>query len=401
MTTQQPPSMRVIQRASLPALFDKLQSQKVTGRLVVTQSAGESSFYFISGRFLFAVNEVGRVRRWYRTVERFCPDLNSATLQEPQHKIPWEYQILCQELTQKKVTQQQARSILVTIGQEVLFPLLWSPEVNCAWLPMSLNCSLLAWIPFDKEILKPMQTLTMQVMHHGTGLAALLEYAPTWVGPAAEKNADALQPLVDLLDGQYSFWDLLAKTDQGVAPLIRQIDKLQKRQWLEFRALADLSAPVGASSRPTPTAQTKTGTASATASATPTPVISTRDALPHPLIACIDDSKAMCQVLESILIPAGYDVLKIHSPLQEMATLVSRQPHLLLLDLMMPDVDGYSLCTFLRKTPVFRDTPIIILTSSSGIIDRTRALSVGASGFMSKPPEKEVLLATLKKYFPS
>jgi chemotaxis family two-component system response regulator PixG len=84
-----------------------------------------------------------------------------------------------------------------------------------------------------------------------------------------------------------------------------------------------------------------------------------------------------------------------------MATLVSRTPQLLLLDLVMPDVDGYSLCTFLRKTPFFRDTPIIILTSSNGIIDRTRAISAGATGFLSKPPDQELLLVTLKKYLPN
>jgi chemotaxis family two-component system response regulator PixG len=395
MQTQQPPSMRVIQRASLPALFSKLLTEKVTGRLVVTQPAGESSFYFVSGRFLFAFNEVSRVRRWYRTVERFCPDLKTSTLQEPQHKIPWEYQLLCQELTQKRISQQQSRSILVTIAQEVLFPLLWTEEVSCAWLPMTLNCSLLACIPFDQEVLKPMQTLTMRVMHHGTKLATQLEFAPAWIGPATEASSESLQELVGLLDGQHGFWDLVAKTEHGVAPLIRQIDKLQHRNWVEFRSLVDLDAPVvaGSTSGSAATTQPKV-------EAAPTPAPKA-GAPPRPLIACIDDSKAMCQVLEKMLIPAGYDVLKIHSPLEEMATLVSREPHLLLLDLMMPDIDGFSLFMFLRKTPVFKDTPIIILTSSSGIINRTKALSVGACGFLSKPPDQELLLATLKKYLPN
>jgi two-component system, chemotaxis family, response regulator PixG len=229
--------MRIIQRSSLPSLFAKLASQKVTGKLVVSQPEGESSFYFISGRFLFAVHEVGRVRRWYRAAERFCPDLKTAVLQEPHAQIPWEYQLLCQELTNKRMSQQQARSILVAMAQEVVFPLLWADQVSCSWLPMALKTSLLAWIPFDKEILHPIQTLTMQVLHQGTSLVKQLEQAFVWKGPDTDGMPDAAQELVGYLDGRYSFWDLTVQTEFSVIQILRHLDKLAHQQSQAFPLL--------------------------------------------------------------------------------------------------------------------------------------------------------------------
>jgi hypothetical protein len=171
-------SNRAIQCATLPALFAKLLAQKVTGKLVFTDLTGEVSFFFISGRFLLAINESGRCRRWYRAVDRYAPELKTAVLGISQSQVPWEYQLLCQELTQKKVSQQQARAILVAIAQEVLLPLLWQEQVTCHWLPMSLKTSLLAWIPFDKEILQPMQNLATQLLCQSPELANQLEAAP-------------------------------------------------------------------------------------------------------------------------------------------------------------------------------------------------------------------------------
>lgn len=379
-------SHRAIQRMALPAMFAKLLSQKVSGKLVFTHPDGESSFFFVSGRFLLAVNQSGRGRRWLRVVERYAPNLKAAKLDISHPQIPWEYQLLCQELTLRHISQQQARSILVALAQEVILPLLWREQSEFCWMPISLKTSLLAWIPFDKEVLLPMQNLAEQLLHLSPELVNQFETGALWVGPPLESMPEAARLILQELNGQQSFWDLETSTKHALVFLIRQIDKLYKRGWITFQPLVDQAQPL-AEPMVTPVVASPAPVVSATVATTPTV-----------LIACIDDSKAMCQVLEKMLVPAGYEVLKIHSPLQEMATLVSQQPQLLLLDLMMPDVDGYSLCTFLRKTPVFKDTPIIILTSSTGIIDRTRAISAGATGFLSKPPDQELLLSTIKKY---
>ena len=118
----------------------------------------------------------------------------------------------------------------------------------------------------------------------------------------------------------------------------------------------------------------------------------------QPLVACIDDSPTVGKFVEKVLSPFGYRVLKIQDPLRATTLLAKHKPALIFLDLVMPNADGYSLCTFLRQSPAFRDTPIIIFTSRNGIIDRTRAKLAKASDFLSKPPQPEKVLQMVEKH---
>jgi chemotaxis family two-component system response regulator PixG len=81
--------------------------------------------------------------------------------------------------------------------------------------------------------------------------------------------------------------------------------------------------------------------------------------------------------------------------------LLSRKPDLIFLDLVMPNTNGYEICSQLRKVSAFRITPIIILTGNDGIIDRVRAKIVGASDFLSKPVDAETVLAVTSKHLNS
>ncbi len=73
-------------------------------------------------------------------------------------------------------------------------------------------------------------------------------------------------------------------------------------------------------------------------------------------------------------------------------------PDLILLDLNMPNDNGYSVCKFLRESEAFSKTPIVILTSQDTAIDRTRAKLVGATDFIAKPPEPKKLLQMIELY---
>ena len=64
----------------------------------------------------------------------------------------------------------------------------------------------------------------------------------------------------------------------------------------------------------------------------------------------------------------------------------------------MPNTNGYEICTRLRKVSAFRHTPIVILTGNDGVIDRVRAKVVGATDFLTKPIQAELVLEIAKKY---
>ncbi|MFM7577394.1 MAG: response regulator, partial [Microcystaceae cyanobacterium] len=66
--------------------------------------------------------------------------------------------------------------------------------------------------------------------------------------------------------------------------------------------------------------------------------------------------------------------------------------------LVMPNANGYEICTQLRKLSLFKNTPIVILTGNDGIVDRVRAKMVGATDFLGKPVNSETVLQTIRKY---
>jgi CheY-like chemotaxis protein len=80
--------------------------------------------------------------------------------------------------------------------------------------------------------------------------------------------------------------------------------------------------------------------------------------------------------------------------------LLEHKPDLIFLDLVMPIANGYEICAQIRRVSAFKDTPVIILTSNDGIVDRVRAKMVGSSGFLAKPIEPDKVLATLQRYLP-
>ncbi|MEL6500793.1 MAG: response regulator, partial [Cyanobacteria bacterium J06623_1] len=118
----------------------------------------------------------------------------------------------------------------------------------------------------------------------------------------------------------------------------------------------------------------------------------------RPLIACIDDSLMISHMMEQIISMAGYRFVAINDPLDAVGTLINRQPDLIFLDIVMPRVSGYDLCAQLRRYPEFADTPIIFLTSNSGIIDRLRAKMVGSSDFLRKTVDADELLQKIVEH---
>ncbi|HIK36585.1 MAG TPA: response regulator [Geminocystis sp. M7585_C2015_104] len=72
--------------------------------------------------------------------------------------------------------------------------------------------------------------------------------------------------------------------------------------------------------------------------------------------------------------------------------------HLIFMDTTMPIIDGYQLCSLLRKNSKFKDIPIIILTAITGMVDRIKAKLVGATDYITKPFTQEDILRIVFRY---
>ncbi|AFZ55993.1 DUF4388 domain-containing protein [Anabaena cylindrica FACHB-243] len=115
-------------------------------------------------------------------------------------------------------------------------------------------------------------------------------------------------------------------------------------------------------------------------------------------IVCIEDAIAICQTVESILNPQGYEAICITKPLEALSLVFQLKPDLILCDIAMPELDGYEICAMLRHSTAFRLIPIIMLTGKEGFIDRVRARMVGATDYLTKPFSDTELLMLVEKY---
>ena len=114
------------------------------------------------------------------------------------------------------------------------------------------------------------------------------------------------------------------------------------------------------------------------------------------LIVCVDDSKTVQKQVKMTLEAGGYRVLGILDPQVAIKQLARHQPAVILLDINMPNLNGYELCSLLRKSQKFKEIPIVMLTGRDGMIDRVRAKLVGATDYLTKPCDPNKLIALTK-----
>ncbi|BAY82169.1 two-component response regulator [Calothrix parasitica NIES-267] len=115
-------------------------------------------------------------------------------------------------------------------------------------------------------------------------------------------------------------------------------------------------------------------------------------------IVCIDDSKAVVNAIKMYLNDNLFSVVGINDPLKALMQVIRLKPDMILLDITMPTLDGYELCSLLRKHSSLKETPIIMVTGKKGIINRVKAKMVKASDYITKPFQKKDLLKVMFKY---
>lgn len=115
-------------------------------------------------------------------------------------------------------------------------------------------------------------------------------------------------------------------------------------------------------------------------------------------IVFIDDGVATCKAVEYTLKQHGYAVAAISDPVKALSLVFELKPDMILCDIAMPELDGYEICAMLRRSTAFRQTPIVMLTSKDGFIDRVKARMVGATDYLTKPFGDSELLMLVEKY---
>jgi DNA-binding response OmpR family regulator len=109
-------------------------------------------------------------------------------------------------------------------------------------------------------------------------------------------------------------------------------------------------------------------------------------------ILIVEDDPSFSRAINHIIQKEGYDVITAANGLAGLRMAQEEKPDLLVLDVMLPGLDGFEICFRLRQAPLTAALPIIMLSAKGQDSDRTTGLGVGANEYLTKPVNRELLL---------
>lgn len=114
-------------------------------------------------------------------------------------------------------------------------------------------------------------------------------------------------------------------------------------------------------------------------------------------IIIVDDEPSIVVPLEFLMQQNGYDVLVAQSGEEAVELLSKNNPDLVLLDIMLPGIDGFKVCEIIRLNPIWRKIKVIFLTARKSELDLAKGLTLGADDYIAKPFSNRVLVGKVKE----
>ena len=114
-------------------------------------------------------------------------------------------------------------------------------------------------------------------------------------------------------------------------------------------------------------------------------------------ILCVDDEPKNLRYYEQMLGSQGYEVITAGNGIEALEKIKSGKIDLVLLDVMMPEMDGYEVCRRLKGDDTTKNIPVIIVTALEGTAARIMGLEAGANDFLTKPVDSTELIVRAKK----
>ncbi|MEY2830915.1 MAG: hypothetical protein RLZZ574_173 [Cyanobacteriota bacterium] len=357
--------------------------------------------YLLQGKIQYINTNLGQQERLDYLWQRFklgseCPQLAQQEVEVS------EYVQLCQALSNQQPTDTDVKKQLFRFCREGLANVLSIEKAHIELVPAKrINKAI---VSFGLEKLGEKLEDQVKISRHIRGYIdspfsrlyleqknALKFYQiwkPKYAAPELKEIADnhKLSTFVSLFVAKNSFYQIATKInadtyflakhlEQSIAEKLIDLLPFKELTKEELRLKDHLQADNSAS-------------ANVVNSTDSTPTSST-------LVACIDDSKTVQKQVKMTLEAGGYQVLSILDPTLALKQLSQHQPVVIFMDINMPELNGYDLCSLLRKSERFKDIPIVMLTGRDGMIDRVRAKLVGATDYLTKPcdPNKLITLA--------
>lgn len=345
----------------------EIAKKKLSGQLTIRDPNVDSIYWRIyvgNGQVLYAGSIGGQQERFSYLLQQNCPQLEFSQLEKPQ----LDYQYLCQCWQSGKLSLQQVRQLLFLLSQEAILHTLTLPQVQLGFDkkigldPLLLSASLQQTVaplqnsinqwkqlqvdipsPFHRPFIKELEKFAQAVYQRKTGKPQQIDF------------------LTQTLSQNYCLYEIATKLKMDILKLAIFLQPLIRTDIIGIN-------PYRSSQNDN-----------------------------RPIVACIDDSKTVQRNVKLILESSGYRVIEIMEPARALTTLVRDKPSLVLMDISMPEIDGYELCRMLRLSSALKEVPIVMLTGRDGLVDRIRARMVGATSYVTKPFQPQQLLSVVNE----
>lgn len=398
-------------------LLEQLASSQAKGCLRVIANDITWLLYFYEGKLFYANHSLEPVERLEQHLRRISPvilanqiytdlreQLKEANLEAAYPSI--DYQAIRWLIAQGHITEQTAGTLVKSISKEVLqsyllltsgtselvardttFPIWWSG--NFLFVTKECQTELQAWQALQPAIQSPYQRPYLMNVEH-----PLL-------------TPDVKAKLSKILIG-FSFRQLSLLLKQDELTVASNLHRLINNRIVGLRPpqppfdrMHTLYVTGADENRFSEKEQSITATLAAVADkpgATGAPTGELLDEQATYKIACVDDSPTILREINRFLDGDSFKVFPIVDSGTALMKIIRINPDIILLDVGMPTIDGYKLCSMLRKHPAFKKTPIVMVTGNTGIIDRAKAKMAGSTDYMTKPFTQAGLIEMVSRH---
>ena len=383
-------------------LLEQLATSQAKGCLRITSNDVVWLLYFYEGKLFYANHSLEPIERLEQHLRRISPivlanqvytdlreQLKEANLEATYPSL--DYQAIRWLIAQGHISEQTAGTLVKSISKEVLqsyllvttgtselisretaFPIWWSG--NFLFVTKECQTELQAWQALQPAIQSPYQRpYLMNVEHPLLTPDVKAKLSKILIGFSFRQLSLLLKQ--DELTVANNLYRLISNQIVGLRPAQPPFDRLHKlyaagsdkdRFDEKTQSVTDTLAAVN----PDHNQSTTTGDLAEQATYK---------------IACVDDSPTILREINRFLDGDSFKVFPIVDSGTALMKIIRINPDIILLDVGMPTIDGYKLCSMLRKHPAFKKTPIVMVTGNTGIIDRAKAKMAGSTDYMTKP----------------
>ncbi len=321
---------RFFQKLQPLSLLKKITGKSVTGCLQVFSTSGSWSIYMDEGKLIYACYSEKMFEPLYRNLQRLSQQIS--TLPRDQAIPNPDYLAICWLVNQKYLSPSQAAILIEQLALEVLESFLNLEEGSYEFIPDSFLDDMPKFCHLNLRLLvERFQTPQSETAYRQTS-------------PSSQSHSSQFFQINEL-QPQAETTPKLSRTNAYKTPA-------SSINTNENRGQRIIQPPVGK----------KVYT-----------------------ILCIDDSPTVLNAITSYLDEQTFSVVGVTDSLKALMQIVHTKPDIILLDISMPNLDGYELCSLLRKHSHFKNTPVIMVSEKLGFLDRAKAKIVRASGYLIKP----------------